>query len=171
MSVIRRQLFFLFVVGCAVSLAAEGRVVPWLVIDASVSAAFMPAFQLLGFYVIWRLCLHTRRAERRDVLAFLDGNAPWLWWWCVAAAVAGCVPPRSIGPWLLPALVSVLIPLVWSVAADVRWLRGEQGRTSRQAAVDVSVLRLVTWGTGVVWFLGIAIWYGEVPKLAAWWRP
>jgi hypothetical protein len=168
-SVIRRQFFFLCVVGCAVSLGAEGRVTPWLVFDASVSAAFMPACQLLGFFVVWRARPLWGRAERSDVHAFLDGNAAWLWWWCAAAATAAFVPPRSLSPWLALLPLSALLPFVWSVIADVRWLRGE-GRTPRQAAADVCALRTVTWGAGIAWFFGIAIWYGEVPKLAAWWR-
>lgn len=171
MSVIRRQLFLLFVVGCAISLAAEGRIVPWLVLDAGVSAAFMPVFQLLGFYVIWRSRIRTRRATPGDLLAFLDGNAAWLWWWCAAGAVAAVVPPRSPGPWIVLVLLSALLPIVWSIVTDVKWLRRAQGRTGSDAAADVCALRAVTWGAGVAWFFGIAIWYGEVPKLAAWWRP
>ena len=167
---IRRQVFFLFVIGCALSLAAEGRVVPWLVLDAGVSAAFIPACQLLGFYALSRARLNQRHAAARDVLAFLDGNTAWLWWWCAAATVAACVPPRLIGPWIWPAMLSTLIPLVQGVVADARWLRLAHGRTPRHAVVDICVLRLVTWGTGVAWFFGIAIWYGEVPKLAAWWH-
>jgi hypothetical protein len=167
-SVVRRQFFFLFVVGCAVSLGAEGRVVPWLVVDGALSAAFMPAFQLLGFVIVRRARMSRRRAERRDVRAFLDGNGVWLWWWTLAAVAAAFLPPRSLGPWLLPLILSALIPIVWSVVSDLRWLRGE-GRTARQAAADVCALRAVTWGAGIAWFFGIAIWYGEVPKLAAWW--
>jgi hypothetical protein len=170
MRVVRRQLFFLFVVACVVSLGAEGRVVPWLALDAAVSAAFMPAVQLLGLAVIWRMRIARARAPEREVLRFLDGNASWLWWWCLVAIPAALVPPQSLGPWIRAAIVTTIVPIVWSIRQDVRWLRADQGRTSREAALDVVGLRLVTWGAGVVWFFGIAIWYGELPKLGEWWH-
>jgi hypothetical protein len=169
-SVIRRQFVFLLIVGCVVSLAAEGRVVPWLALDAAVSAAFMPVVQLLGFAAIWRMRIAGTRARERDVLGFLDGNTCWLWWWCALAVPVALVPPQRIGPWILPALVSAIVPMAWSIGRDARWLRADRGRTARQAFLDVAALRLVTWGAGVVWFFGIAIWYGELPKVVMWWH-
>lgn len=170
MSVVRRQFFFLFVVACAVSLAAEGRLAPWLVLDAGVSAAFMPAIQLLAFFVIWRVRIQGRSVTSNDALAFLDGNTPWLWWWCAFAAMVAFVPPRSLGPWMTLVWVSLPIPFAWGAVRNFRWLRFGYGRTSREAAIDVCVLRLVTWGAGLVYFFGIAVWYGEVPKVLAWWH-
>src|SRR5439155_16115208 len=86
--VVRRQLLLLFVVACVMSLAAEGRLVPWLVLDAAVSAVFMPVFQLLGFALVWRMRIARAPAREHDVLRFLDGNLPWLWWWCAVAVPA-----------------------------------------------------------------------------------
>lgn len=168
--VLRRSIFFLFIVGCVVSLGAEGRLVPWLALDAAVSAAFMPVVQLLGFAVIWRIRIARAPARERDVLRFLDGNTAWLWWWCIAAIPAALVPPQSLGPWIRAATFSTIMPIAWTVRQDARWLRADHGRTARQAALDVVGLRLVTWGAGIAWFFGIAIWYGELPKLAVWWR-
>ena len=167
---IRRQLFFLFIVASAVSLAADGRVTPWLVLDAGVSAAFMPVIQLLAFFLIWRVRIRRARATASDTLGFLDGNAPWLWWWCAFAVVVAFVPPRSLGPWTTLMWVSVPVPFAWSAARDVRWLRLGYGRTSRQALMDVCVLRAVTWGAGIAYFYGIAIWYLQVPSVLAWWH-
>ena len=170
MRLVGRQVLFLFVVACAVSLAAEGRIAPWLVVDACVSAAFMPVIQLLAFLLIWRLRIRKVRATAGDTLAFLDGNAPWLWWWCGVAAMVAFVPPRSLGPWMNLAWVSLALAFAWSARRDFRWLRDDHGRTPRQAAIDVCALRLVTWGAGLTYFFGIAVWYGEVPKVLAWWR-
>ncbi len=170
MSVAARQLFFLLVIACAVSFGAEGRVVPWLVLDAGVSAAFIPIIQILGFGLAWRVRLRSTRGRSRDLEGFLDGNAPWLWWWSAVAAVAAFVPPRPLGRWVTTLALSAVVPLVWSIARDFRWCRERQARTARQSLIDVAVLRLLTWAPGLAWFFGIAIWYGEVPKLVAWWR-
>lgn len=143
---------------------------PWLVLDAGISAAFMPVVQLLGFLLIWRMRIAHSRATERDVLQFLAGNAPWLWWWCLAAVPMVAVPPQSLGPWIRAAILSTIVPIAWSIREDVRWLRADRGRTAGEAALDVAGLRLVTWGAGIVWFFGIAIWYGELPKIAAWWH-
>jgi hypothetical protein len=168
--VIRRQLIFLFVIACAVSLSVEGRVVPWAVFDAGVSFLFIPVFQLLAFFLVWRVRIGRARAGASDVAAFLDGNTPWLWWWCAFAAMIACVPPRSVGLGVTLAEMSTVIPFAVSAVADVRWLRRDHGRTMREAATDVAVLRAVTWGAGLVWFFGIAVWYLEVPKVVAWLR-
>jgi len=167
--VIRRQILFLFVIACAVSLAVEGRVVPWAVLDAGISFAFIPVFQLLAFLLVWRVRVGRARAGA-SAAAFLDGNTPWLWWWCAFAAMVACVPPRSIGLGVTLAEVSAVIPFALSVVGDVRWLRRDHGRTLREAATDVVVLRVVTWGACLVWFFGIAVWYLEVPKVVAWLR-
>lgn len=166
---IRRQLLLLFVIACAVSLAAEGRVVPWAVLDGAVSFAFIPVFQLLAFFLVWRVRIGRARAGAADVDAFLDGNAPWLWWWCAVAAMVACAPPRAIGFGTLAEVLAV-IPFTLSARGDIRWLRRDHGRTMREAATDVAILRIVTWGACLVWFFGIAVWYTEVPKVVAWLR-
>lgn len=166
--VLRRSIFFLFIVGCAISLAAEGRLAPWLVVDGAVSAAFMPAVQLSALVLIWRLRIGGARLREADVLRYLDGNRSWLWWWCAAGFLFAFVPPRSIGPWFVVLFVSLLLPIVSGVICDTRWLRADCGRTRSQAATDVVLLRLIGWGAGVIWFFGIAIWYGELPKV---WTP
>lgn len=168
MSVIRRQIFFLLVVATAVSLAAEGRVTLWLLADASVSAAFMPVFQLLGFVVAWRLRVRGAWPRTRDVAGFLDGNTAWFWWWCAIAILVSIAPPRSMGPAVLLAFLAALVLLGATSKRDWQWLRAGYGRSDREAALDIAAMRLVTWGLGVLWFFGIAIWYGEVPKVVAW---
>jgi hypothetical protein len=168
--VIRRQLVFLFIIACAVSLAAEGRLVPWLILDASVSFVFVPAFQLLAFLIVWRLRIRRANAGPADVARFLDGNTPWMWWWCAFAAMVACAPPRGLGPSVTIAEVSAIVPFALSASRDIRWLRADHGRTMREAVADVSVLRVVTWGASLAWFFGIAAWYLEVPKIVAWWR-
>lgn len=161
-------MFFLFVCGCGISLAAEGRLVAWLVFDGAMSAAFIPAVQLAAVLLVWRMRIGATGPRTSDLLSFLDGNAPWLWWWCAMAIAIAFVPPRSIGPWILVIFGSLLVPIMSGVIADARWLRVSRGRTAPQIIVDIALLRLVGWGAGVVWFFGFAIWYGELPKLA-WW--
>ena len=170
MSVIRRQLFFLFVIACAASLAAEGRLVPWLIVDASLSAAFMPMFQWLGFVMVWRMRVGDGAPSARDTDGFLDGNVAWLWWWTAIAIDVSLAPPRSMGPSVLIAFLAAIALFGWTFLRDVRWLRGGYGRSERDAVLDIAGMRLVTWGFGVMWFFGIAIWFGEVPKVFAWWH-
>lgn len=169
MSVIRRQFFFLFVIACAASLAAEGRVTLWLVIDTSISAAFIPILQCLGFVIVWRLRIGSAPASR-DVQGFLEGNIAWLWWWCAVAALVALCPPRSMGPSFMVAFLAAIALFGWTSLRDWRWLRDGYGRSDRAAAIDIASMRLVTWGFGVLYFLGIAIWYGELPRVAAWFR-
>ena len=168
MTVLGRQLAFLVVVGCAVSLAAEGRVVPWLVLDAVVGAAFIPVIQVVGFSLVWRLRMRRGAPSTETALAFLDGNTPWLWWFFAIAAVTAFVPPRSLGPFGIVIWPAAGLLFITTFVSDMRWLRDAHIRSSRDAAIDVMALRVVIWGAGLVWFFGIAVWYGEVPKVLAW---
>jgi len=170
-TVVRRQLFFLLVVSSAVSLGATGRVTPRLVFDAGVSALFMPVCQVLVFIMVWRVRGGRRgRDLAADAAGYVALNTPWLWWWCGAAAIVALVPPRAVGPWILPMVVSLPVFIVWALAADYRWLRRVQRRSRRQAAMDLAWLRGATWIPGLAWFFGIAFWYDTLPAIAEWWR-
>ena len=172
MSAVGKQSFFLFVVACNVALAAEGRITPWILADAALSAAFVPAAQWLGFVVAWRWRI---RSSQEDAFTpafsrFLDGNSSWLWWLCAIAVVVALVPPRSLGPWVIFIETGALIPFSLGVFADIYWLRAERGRSLHQARVDVLLQRAVSWGCGIAWFFGIAIWYGLEDRIAVWLR-
>lgn len=172
MNALTRQGVFLCVISCTVALAAEGRITPWIVADAAVSSAFVPAAQWLGFLVAWHLRL---RAAGHSAFAptfarFLEHNQPWLWWWCSIAVVVSVIPPRALGPWVTLMWIGALIPFALGLRDDLRWLRTERGRTLVDARWDVVCQRAVSWGAGIAWFYGIAIWYGLEDRIHVWLR-
>lgn len=166
-AVLRRQLFLLFVVACTISLAAEGRVVPVLVLDALVSFAFMPVSQVLGFRLVWRLRFR-RSATPDELRAFIDGNTPWLWWWCGFAVLVAVTPPRSLGPFSIPVFLSLLVPFGIGMLRDRMWLQQSHARSLRDAWTDVLMLRFVTWGAACVWFYGLVVWHRYATLVFPW---
>jgi hypothetical protein len=144
-----------------VSAAASGRLTPRLIADGMVSFSFVPIFEWLAFAVLWRTRLAPARHGRQwsaVAASFLDGNQPWLLWLVVAGALVACVPPRALGPWILPLEISLLLPIFWSVRIDLRFFRGVLARTPRAAILDVIAFRAIAWTLGISYFLGIAIW-------------
>ena len=110
------------------------------------------------------------RGLAADAGGYVALNAPWLWWWCAVAAIVSVVPPRGLGPWIAPVVVSVPVVMVWALAVDYRWLRRVHQRSRREAAADLVWLRVAAWVPGVAWFLGIALWYDTWPAVVEWWR-
>ena len=163
----RGQLLFLLIVASAVSLAAEGRLMPSLVLDGALAFAFMPLAQVWGFRAVWRVRAG-HRATAEDLGGFLRGNGPWLWWWCAFAALVSIVPPRALGSFTVPVELSLLVPFVLTARRDHRWLVAEHARESRAAWIDVCALRLVIWGAAVTWFYGLAVWHRYASLVFPW---
>lgn len=163
--------FFLWIValGCAVSGAASGRFSFRLVLDAAIACAFVPVMSVgaCALVLTWR-----RRRQGPGLLdatgAFLDGNAPWLIWLTMAAAFVSIVPPRAIGPWILPIEISAAVPLACCLAIDFRFFRETVDRTAGQAWGDLATQRLLSWSGIITYFLGIAIWGEVVPQIIGW---
>ena len=153
-----RQIFLLFVVACAVSLAAEGRVMPALVLDGAVAFAFMPIAQVWGTRIVWRARFR-RPVTTGELSDYLDGNQPWLWWWCAFGALAAVMPPRALGSAGLFVELSLLAPFAIGILRDRRWLEARLARSPQEAWIDVAALRLVTWGAALMWFYGLAAWH------------
>jgi hypothetical protein len=164
--VVRRPLTFLFVCGCVVSMWASGRLSVRLIVDGMMSFAFLPAFQLLAFAVVYR------RGPRQSPFAqaadrFFAGNAPWLWWLVAFAALRCLLTPFQAGapPQLLLDLVRATMVgvLAWSAYVDYRFFR--EVLLSPQSARDVILQRAVGWTGGVVYFFGIAAWSAIVGRI------
>jgi hypothetical protein len=167
----RRSLLLLIAIACVVSVCASGRLSARLALDGAVAFAFIPAFEVLSFAAIWpRLRAHARATGLTFGTAFdafSAGNRPWLFWMLLLVLV-GMLPPRQADSWILPLLLSSLVPFVLVVLADVRFVRVALGRPAQAARMDILLQRLIGWTGGVVYFLGIALWAEIVPRWHAW---
>ena len=171
-SIAGQSLLAVFVLGCTVSLAASGRLSVRLIVDGSLSFAFLPVFAVAGFAVLY----HAARAPRPVTFApalglFATGQAPWLLWLILLATVTAMVRPRELGPWLVPLELSLAVPAVWSGIIDFQFFRQVLARPPRAAIRDVMLYRLLAWGASTAYFLGIAIWHDVVPQAIKWLSP
>jgi hypothetical protein len=166
--VLRRFLLHVFVLGCVVSAAVSGRFSVRLILDGAISFAFVPAFVLGAFAIVYRMRT-LREVPFGDAAgAFLAGTMPWLWWMAAVAAALATIAPRKLGPWIVPLELSAILPLVWSIRLDLHFFRDRLGRPARRAAWDVALQRAIAWTGIVTYFLGIAIWSYVAPVLVRW---
>ena len=98
----------LFVLGCGLSAAATGRFTLRLIVDGMLSFAFVPAITIALLAVIGRPS-PSRLPFARAIDVFFAGYAGWL----RLARDRRCgdtaaVPPRDLGPWLIPLELSLL---------------------------------------------------------------
>ena len=162
---LRRPLALLFILGCAVSATASGRYSARLIIDGAISFAFIPMFEVAAFAVAWRRAGvdDDRTARRRPFAVALDGylRGDWPWWlWLLAvSAVTTLVPERAVGSWIIPILVSMVVPAAWTAWIDRRFFSPSRG---------VLLTRAIAWPAATVYFLGIAIWADIVPLILRW---
>jgi hypothetical protein len=151
----RRPLLLLLVLACCVSVAASGRFTLRLIVDGAVSFAFVPLSELLAFAIVYRLRRPSIRFSQA-VDRFFAGNTPWLWWWVAIMAGAMVMPVLRHGSLLPLLLVSAPVPIVLSIAFDLRFFRDVMHATRGRAVVDAVVQRSVAWSAGTAYFIGIA---------------
>jgi hypothetical protein len=157
--VVRRPLTFLFVCGCVVSMWTSGRLTVRLIADGMVSFAFLPAFQLLAFAIVYR---RARRPLPFGSAAhrFFGGNGPWLWWLLAFAALRCLLTPLQAGapPQLLLDFVkaTIAVVLAWSAYVDYRFFRDVL--LAPDGARDLILQRAIGLAGGAVYFFGIAVW-------------
>ena len=155
-TLVRRPLLLMLMLGCAVSLIASGRLTIRLVADGALSFAFIPLCEIAGFALVYWLRRPTIPfAEALD--RFSAGNTPWLWWCLAIITVATALPPQRHGDIAAPLLITVPIVFVWVVFIDARFFRDVMGRSSGRARIDVAAQRIVSWSAATVYFLGMAI--------------
>jgi hypothetical protein len=163
----RRPTLLAVVLGCSVSMAATGRFTPRLIADGAIAFLFVPAFAWLAFALVFRRSRHAFGFRQAADLFFL-GHSPWLLWLVLLIAVTASVPPRRLSPFILPLLVSMLVPAVWGLWLDFHFFREVLQRTPREARRDVLLHRALAWTAVTVYFLGIAIAGEELPAIAEW---
>jgi hypothetical protein len=141
--------------GCGVSLLASGRFTLRLIADGTLSFAFVPLCELAAFAVVYRLQRGMRPfAQAAD--RYLAGNPPWLWWLLALMTVTAILPARRLGSILAPIIFTSPIPILLSVRFDWRLFRAD-GRTPRQAIVDILVQRGIAWSLATAYFFGVAL--------------
>ena len=163
-TLLRRPLLLAFVLGCGVSLLASGRLTLRLVVDGTLSFAFVPLCELIAYAIVYRLQLGTRQivgparaghyAEAVD--RYFAGNTPWLWWMLALMTATAILPARRLGSVLAPILFTAPIPIALSVRFDWRLFRHD-GRSSGQAVFDIILQRAIAWSLATAYFLGVAL--------------
>jgi hypothetical protein len=132
---------------------ASGRFTLRLIVDGTVSFAFVPLSELVAYAIVHRLQRGTRRfAEDAD--RYFSGHTPWLWW-LVALMTASAILPVRTTDLLAIALVTWVIPIALSVWLDWRFFRSA-GRTRALAVTDIVLQRAVAWPLATGYFFGIA---------------
>jgi len=150
---LRRPLLLAFLLGCGVSMLASGRFTLRLIVDGTLSFAFVPLCELVAYAIVYRLQRGTGRfAQAAD--RYFAGNTPWLWW-LVALMAAGTIQPVRSTDLLPLILITSVIPIALSVRGDWRLFRSA-GRTRSLAAADVILQRAMAWTLATAYFFGIA---------------
>jgi hypothetical protein len=152
---IRRPLVVALLLGCGVSLLASGRFTLRLIVDGTLSFAFVPLCELAAFAVVHRR-QRSARSFPQTVDRYFAGNTPWLWWMLALMIAAAIVPARRAGSLLAPILFTSPIPIALSVRFDWRLFRGD-GRTRGQAVTDIVLQRAIAWSLATAYFFGVAI--------------
>jgi hypothetical protein len=138
-----------------VSLLGSGRFTLRLILDGTLSFAFVPLCQLAGFAVVHRV-QRSHLPFRAAADRYFATNTPWLWW-MVGLLIAGAMLPAVRAGSVLPlALITAPVPILLSVRADWRLFRAD-GRTRAQATMDIALERAIAWSLAWVYFLGMAI--------------
>jgi hypothetical protein len=149
----RRPLLLALILGCAVSALASGRLSPWRILDGALSFAFVPAIHVLALGVVYRRIRPPELSFARAADLFFSGNGVWLVWTIAIAAIGAAVPPRQMGPWLLPLLASLAVPIAWSLWIDFTYFRHALHRSPAAAAASLVAQRAIAW-TGVTLYFG-----------------
>jgi len=151
---LRRPLLFAMFFGFAVSALASGTFTLRLILDGAISFAFVPVIHIGALAIVCRLTPCDRVSFARAVDLFFTGNGAWLLWTIVVTAIGAVIPPRQMGPWLLPLLAGFLLPLVWSLWIDFRFFRSVMNRSVGGALRDLALQRAIAWIAATIYFAG-----------------
>ena len=156
--VLGRPLLFALFLGCTVSALAAGRFTIGLILDGAISFAFVPAIHVAALAFVHRLTRDRSLPIARAIDRFFSGSSVWLLWMIGVSAIGSVVPPRQIGPWLLPLLASLLLPLAWSLWTDFHFFREVMHRSPAMAVRDLVLQRTIAWIGITLYFLYNSMW-------------
>lgn len=149
-----RPLLFAVFFGFAVSALASGTFTVRLILDGAISFAFVPAIHVGALAIPYRMARSVDLSFARAVDLFFTGNGAWLLWTIVVTTIGAVIPPRQIGPWLLPLLAGFLVPLFWSLWIDYHFFRSVMNRSAGEALRDLALQRSVAWIGVTIYFAG-----------------
>ena len=157
--VLRRPLFFAFVLGCMISLITSGGLSVRLVGSGAACWSFVP---LLGIGSLAAVCWSERRIIPlpRAMDLFFTGYGPWSFWLVGSGAFWSSVPVQAydstatVRIWL----ASGVVIMVWSCYIDSWFFRCILKRTSARARRDLLVQRAISWSLGLLIFGAGSLW-------------
>jgi hypothetical protein len=149
-----RPLLFVLFFGFAVSALASGTFTVRLILDGAISFAFVPAIHVGALAILYRMARRADLSFARAVDLFFTGSGAWLLWAIVVTAIGAVIPPRQIGPLLLPLLAGFLVPLFWSLWIDYHFFRSVMNRSAGEALRDLALQRAIAWIGVTIYFAG-----------------
>jgi hypothetical protein len=157
---LRRPLLMCAVLGCAISLIAEGRITLRLALPAAVAWSFVPLLLALCVIVSHRRARLAISLARAIDLSFRSVT-PWLFWLILYASQWVLLPPARV--YALPDHVALWYGLailagVWSAYIDFWYFRVIFGKTRAGAGLSILFHRVVCWSVGLVIFVWSAGW-------------
>jgi hypothetical protein len=160
---LRRPLFTMLVVACAISLMTSGRITIRLAGPAFVYWAFVPLCEIAGLALVWRRKVPFSQA----IDVFFVSNAPALFWLIAYAALFAFASPIHAFAWTQASVFdsTLLVMSAWTAYLDFRFFRIVFQRTRAQAVRDLLVQRAVSWVGMLVVFAWSSIWPTVLPRL------
>jgi hypothetical protein len=149
-----RPLLFALFFGFAVSALVSGTFTVRLILDGAISFAFVPAIHVGALAIPYRMARSVDLSFARAVDLFFTGNGAWLLWMIVVTVIGAVIPPRQIGPWLLPLLAGFLVPLFWSLWIDFHFFRSVMNQSVGGALRHLALQRAIAWVGVTIYFLG-----------------
>jgi hypothetical protein len=155
------------VLGCAISLMAEGRITLRLALPAAVAWSFVPLLLVICVTVSHRRARLAMPLARTIDLSFRS-ITPWLLWLVLDASQWVLLPPARV--YGLPDYRVLWYGLailagVWSAYVDFWYFRVVFGKTSAGAGLSILFHRVACWSVGLVVFVWSAGWQTVAGRL------
>jgi hypothetical protein len=154
---LERPVLVALLVGVSVAIASTGRVSPALLLSTTLSWSWVVLVQMAIAVVMARPLPAGRAVSAvRAVELWFSGHVPWTLWLLAIAPLLRLVPDLDVQP----LLVSMLLPMAWTVPIAVAFSRIVLGRSGveswaralvHQAAIVFVILSYVAWAAGG-WF-------------------
>ena len=159
----KRLLFLTFLLGCAVSFIASGRLTVRLILGGAAAWVVVPMCEAASFAIVRRRA-RRRSSFARDLDRFAAGDWPWALWLIVMSGLVSFLTPMQADAWFSTWTAWMSIDLTACAAAlstasiDVRFFQDVFGRTRADAIRDVLVQRAISWSAMAVYLAGFAGW-------------